>query len=113
MSTSSKIPAPSYTNTEITHGLARAGNRCELHATDGSRCVEAATSHAPFLVWVNGGEPPMDNFVAACPIHAARYSNGITFLRSIRIVRNRKGYFPRGENVAPAVIAAAITTTLP
>lgn len=103
----------SYSPDQIKHGFHRADNRCELHALDGSRCSEAATSHVSFLVWVNGGVPPMDNFVAACPMHATKHSKGLTFLRSIRVVRHRTKYFPQGERLAPEIIAAAILTTHP
>lgn len=113
MSDKRTIPAPAFTPEQIEHGLKRAGGRCELHTLSGDRCKEQATNPVLFLMWVNGGEPPMDNFVAACPIHAAQYRKGLSFLRSIRVVRNRRNYFPYGENTAPEVIASAILDTLP
>lgn len=113
MSESSSTNVLTYSPDQIKHGLERAGNQCELHALDGSRCAETATGHVPFLTWVNGGEPPMDNFVAACPAHTAKYRKGLSFLRSIRIVRHRAKYFHQGERLAPEIIAAAILTTNP
>lgn len=107
------IPATalSYDEGQIRHGLERADNQCELHAKNGTRCTEEAVSYVPFLVWVNGGEPPMDNFVAACDEHALQYKKGLSFLRSIRVVKSRASYFPEGERVGPAVFAAALLST--
>jgi hypothetical protein len=103
-----EMPVVTYTKDQLTHGIERAGGRCELSTNDGERCTLPATSHALFLLWVNAGEPPMDNFVAACGKHAEKHAKSVSLLRSIRIVRNRQEYFPHGESLGPVKIVEVI-----